>query len=293
MRSFRARAALAAMVVVLASPVAAAAAEAVATIGSKPVTAADLQDFLATLTPQQREQAARDPKFSTDLVRSAIVRKLVLSAAETAGWDKKPEIAAQIAHAREEIVLGAYLGSVSQPPAGYPDEDEVRAAYDLNRDHLFQYQLAQIFLAEPPGADKETRDAIAKKALDLARKARAKGADFAALARANSQDAATAAKGGELGWLAQNQIIPEFLGAVMSLGEKGVSEPIHAAGGWHILDLSGVKPADFNQVKDQIAGALRETRTQQNRLAFLQKLLADDHVSVDETAAAALFAAKK
>lgn len=269
------------------------AADTVANIGTTEVTAAELQGFVDTLNPQQREQAAKDPKISSQLVRTAIGRKLLLDEAEKAGWDKKSEVEAQIERAREEVVLGTYLRSVSLPASDYPSLDDLKAAYEQNKDHLFQYHLAQIFIAEPPGSNKDQLDAIAKKAAELAKKAKAKGADFAALAKANSDDKTSAAKGGDLGWLAQNQLLPEMLGAVMALGDKGVSEPVHAAGGWHILSLSGVKQAEFDQVKDQIANVLREAKLQQNQQAYVEKLLDTDHVTVNETAAAALFAAKK
>ena len=79
----------------------------------------------------------------------------------------------------------------------------------------------------------------------------------------------------------------------MATPEKSVSEPIHAAGGWHILAVLGAKPADLSQVRDQIANILRESKTTQNEQAYVEKLLDDKHLTVNESAAAALFAAKK
>ena len=284
----------AAMLLCLAAGAAAAADdETVANLESQPVKAADLKDFIDGLTPAQREQAAKDPKIMVQLVRSAVGRKLVIEEAEKQGWDKKPEVAAEIARARHEVMLGTYLRSVAAPPPSFPSDAEIRAAYDANRERFPQYHVAQIYLAEPAGSTKETSAAIEKKARDLAKKAKAKGADFAALARANSDDAASAPKGGDLGWLAESQILPEILGGVMATPEKGVSEPIHAAGGWHILTVLASKPADLAQVRDQIANVLRESKTTQNEQAYVGKLLDDKHLTVNETAAATLFTAKK
>jgi len=264
----------------------------VANIGSQPVKASDIKDFLATLNPQQREQAAKDPKLMDQVVRAAIGRKLVLDEAAKQSWDKRPEVAAQIARARDEIIYATYMRSVSLP-ANYPSEEEIRAAFDANRDRLHQYHLAQIYLAEPPGSSKDALDAIAAKARDLARQARVKGANFAALAKANSADASSADKGGDLGWLAESQLLPEILGVVTVLPEKGVSEPIHVAGGWHILMLLGTKPADYSQVHDQLANVMREQKAAQASQAYLAKLLEENHVTVNETAAAGLFETTK
>lgn len=264
----------------------------IANIGTQPVKASDIKDFLDALNPQQREQAAKDPKLMDQVVRSAIGRKLVLDAAAKQSWDKKPEIAAQIARARDEIVYASYLRSVALP-ANYPSEDEIHAAFDANRDRLHQYHLAQIYLAEPPGSSKDAIAAIDAKARDLAKQAKAKGANFAALAKANSADTSSADKGGDLGWLAENQLLPEILGVVSALPEKGVSEPVHVAGGWHIVMLLGTKPADYTQVHDQLANVMREQKAAQASQAYLQKLLDDSHVTVNETAAAGLFEVRK
>jgi parvulin-like peptidyl-prolyl isomerase len=272
------------------APVLAADGDVVATIGTQPVKAAEVKDFIDDLPPQQRELAMKDPRAMTQFVRSAVARRLLLEEVEKHGWEKKPDIAAQLARARREVLLATYLRSVAMPPATYPSDEELRTTYDKNRERFHQYHIAQIFVAEPPGS---APAAIEKKARDLGKKAKAKGADFAALARASSDDRTSAPKGGDLGWLPENQIQPAILGAVTALPEKGVSEPVHAAGGWHILMLLGAKLAEFAQVRDQLATILRDSKLNQNEQAYSEKLLADKHVTVDDAAAAALFGVKK
>jgi peptidylprolyl isomerase len=293
MRQILRQAAGGAIFICVAAGAAKAADDAIANLGGQPVKTADLQKFVDALNPAQRAQAAHDPRIAEQLVRSAIGRKIILDEADKQGWDKKPEVAAEIARARQEVVLGTYLQSVAAVPPNYPSEQEVRAAFDANRERLPQYHVAQIYVAEPPGSTADAASEIEKKAHDLARKAKVKGADFAAFARANSDDKTTADKGGDLGWLAEGQILPEILGAVKATPVKGVSEPIHAAGGWHIIEVMGVKPADFAQVHDQIAGLLRQNKAVQTQQAYVEKLLADRQVTVNETAATALFAEKK
>ncbi|MGH7089379.1 MAG: peptidylprolyl isomerase [Stellaceae bacterium] len=265
----------------------------VARIGKEPVTAAEIQGFIAALNPQQREQAARDPKVSAELVRSAVARKLLLDEATKAGWDKKPAIATEIERAREQIVLTTYLQAQTLPPKDYPSDKAIRAAYDANRGHLFQYRVAQIFLADPSGSSPEKLAEIAKRAAELAKRVKARPSNFTAVAKAESDDKASAARGGDLGWLAQNQIRPEMLGAVAGLGDTGVTEPIRAAGGWHILKVSGVKPAELVQVRGEIINLLRRAKMQQEQQEYIAKLLDREHVSIDDKAAAELFAAEK
>ncbi len=266
----------------------------IANLGSQPITAGEIKGLLPPLTPAQREQAQKDPNFSSQLVRSTIGRKVLLDEALKQSWDKNPEIAAEIERARDEIVIGTYLQSVSLPAPTYPTDAEIKQAYDANRDKFTiakEYHIAQIFIAEPANARPEAAAAAEKKARDLGRRAKAKGADFAELARANSEDAVTAQRGGDLGWLAENQLVPEIRTAVAALDGKGIAGPIHVAGGWHILDVTAIAPT-VHPPLDQVRGAIVKLLRDGKENEYVQKLLEDKHLTVNETAAARIFAKK-
>lgn len=62
----------------------------------------------------------------------------------------------------------------------------------------------------------------------------ADGADFAALAKARSEDA-HANEGGEMGWVAQGELLPELDAALFMLKPGEVSEPIQTRLGFHLL----------------------------------------------------------
>ena len=62
------------------------------------------------------------------------------------------------------------------------------------------------------------------------------GADFAELARLNSEDA-SAAKGGDLGWVAAGDTVPEFERVMNSLRDKEVSPPVQTPFGWHLVQV--------------------------------------------------------
>lgn len=96
------RAALPAVLLAVALP-ALADDEVIANLGAQPVKASEIKDMMPSLTPAQRQQVARDPRVVTQLVRGAIGRKVVLDEAQKQNWEKKPEVAAQIERARNEI----------------------------------------------------------------------------------------------------------------------------------------------------------------------------------------------
>lgn len=63
------------------------------------------------------------------------------------------------------------------------------------------------------------------------------GEDFAALARAHSDDRGSAARGGELGWSSPGALVPRFEQEMNKLNEGQISQPFRTQFGWHIVQL--------------------------------------------------------
>ena len=79
------------------------------------------------------------------------------------------------------------------------------------------------------------------------------GADFAQVAKTNSQDTQSAVNGGDLNWFGTGMMVPEFENVAFSLQNGEVSEPFQSQFGWHIikkLDSRGVP--EFDKVKGDI-----------------------------------------
>jgi peptidyl-prolyl cis-trans isomerase SurA len=77
----------------------------------------------------------------------------------------------------------------------------------------------------------EARDRLAKM-----RERIAAGADFAELAKEQSEDS-SATKGGDLGWVAPGDTVPEFEKVMNALRDKEVSQPIQTPFGWHLVQV--------------------------------------------------------
>lgn len=85
-------------------------------------------------------------------------------------------------------------------------------------------------------------DAQAKaKADNLVKELRA-GADFATLAKANSDDPGSKTKGGDLGWFGKGQMVPEFEKAAFSLPPGQISDPVKTSYGYHIIEVLAKDP---------------------------------------------------
>jgi len=77
------------------------------------------------------------------------------------------------------------------------------------------------------------------------------GGDFAELARLHSDDA-SAARGGDLGWLSPGDTVPEFEKAMDALKPKQVSMPFRSPFGWHIVQVIERREQDMSQDKQRL-----------------------------------------
>jgi peptidyl-prolyl cis-trans isomerase SurA len=83
----------------------------------------------------------------------------------------------------------------------------------------------------------------------------ANGEDFAGLARAHSEDAATAASGGDLGWVNPGQLVPDFEKAMNALKPGEVSAPVQSPFGLHLIQVQERRDHDITQ--DKLRGEAR------------------------------------
>ncbi len=258
----------------------------VAKVGEAEVYAEDLQGWLAGLDPARREAARKQPSLLTEAVRTLLIQKLVLEEADAKRWAERPEIAVQIERQRANIVAESYLRSVAEPPAGFPSEDMLQKAYEAAGDSLGverRYRLAQIFLAAP---DKpEDKPAKETELAEIKKKLAAPNADFAAIARAHSEEAATAGKGGEIGWLDENFIEAGIRTEITKLSKGEITAPILLKDGWHfvkVLDREEPRKLTFEEVKPRLAERLREQRAQAASQEYVAKLLQDRPIVINE-----------
>jgi len=77
------------------------------------------------------------------------------------------------------------------------------------------------------------------------------GEDFAATARARSDDIGSAANGGELGWANPGQLVPEFEQAMNALQPGEISEPVRTPFGVHLIQVLERRERDVTREREQ------------------------------------------
>ncbi len=257
---------------------------AVATLGDLQLSSSELSAMLEGLPPASREQLRENRAALEGWVRARLAEKALLEQADAQGWQERPEIRQMTRAATEQIVLRTYLQSVSQLPADYPDEQTLQQAYQSAK-HTLQtpplYRVSQIFVAVPPGANEEQ---LRKKAIELARRAQAPNADFAALAEQYSEDRSTAERGGDAGLQPLQQYVPELREVLSRQRVGNVSDALRSNAGFHILKLTATQPArtaSFDEVLEQLRVALRNQRQEQVAKAYLEGLVSKATLSID------------
>jgi parvulin-like peptidyl-prolyl isomerase len=260
----------------------------IARVGDTEVTAGEIRDAMQNLDANTQAAAARDPAALSQVVRAILTQRLILKEALEKKWDEDPAVTAAVARLRDNAIAETYLHSISKPPDTYPSDAEVQSAYDTNKNQMLvprQYHLAQIFIKNIKGSD-PSAGADAQVKLDGVRKALGRrDADFSAIARAESDDPGSAAKGGELGWLGESSIQPEIRAQLGSLTAGTVSDPIRLDDGWHILKVLEVKEPytpELDEIRPQLIQRMRAERARANSQQYIAKLLQDNPVQINE-----------
>jgi peptidyl-prolyl cis-trans isomerase D len=125
------------------------------------------------------------------------------------------------------------------------------------------------------GSDAED-SAARKKAEDILAKVNS-GGDFAKLARELSQDAGSAAQGGDLGWAERSFFVGPFADALFSMKPGEVRGPVRTQFGYHIIRLDEIQPAKQKALQDVRGELEAEYRKQEAEKVFgeRQEQLAD------------------
>ncbi len=267
----------------------------IAKVGDNEVRADDIKPFIEKLPVRDQLILSKDPTAMNEFVRNIIIQQLVYKEALSKKWEQQAQVAAQLDRIRQQAITQSYLQSLATPPADYPSQAELQSAYEaLKKNNALQvpkqYRLAQIYVACPKGCDKDT-EAKAQAKLDAAVKA-IKSGDFATVAKSQSDDASSAQRGGDLGFLAESQIQPEIkTAAAAALAKGGVSDPVRLNDGWHLIKVLEVKEpytATLDEVKGSLSNELRSQRAQVLGKSYLAKLLQQNPVTLNEIAVSKL-----
>jgi len=206
---------------------------------------------------QQVERAGRPvtPEMENQIKEEVVAREIFMQEAQKRGLEGTADYKTQMELARQTILIRELFVDFQK---NNPVTDaEIQAEYDkfVAANAGKEYKASHILVAK----EDEAKSIIAKK-----------GAKFEDIAKKQSKDPGSGARGGDLDWANPGSYVPEFTEALVKL-EKGkmTQAPVKSQFGWHVIRLDDVRDAQLpklDEVKPQIAQQL-----QQQKLAKFQE----------------------
>lgn len=189
-----------------------------------------------------RHQFGDEERFAQALVASGITAD---------------ELRAQIA---EHLRALSWIEKEIAPHARVNDA-EIRAYYAQHRGSFAQpqcYRASHLFLAAPAAAPPDTVTAK-QRAIEALSMRLLGGEKFAQLVAAASEDEASKARGGDLSYFTEARIPSEFIDELKKLRVGETSGPVRSPVGFHLVQLTEVKPArelSLEQARAEITAAI-------------------------------------
>jgi peptidyl-prolyl cis-trans isomerase D len=147
-------------------------------------------------------------------------------------------------------------------------EADLKTYYEQNTARLAgqeERRASHILLSAPKDAPADQRAAARKKAEDLIAQLRANPGSFADLARKNSQDPGSAARGGDLDFFARGAMVKPFEDAAFNLKKGETSAVVESDFGFHIIRLTDIKQPKvktFEEMRPTLEAQLRQQQAQ-------------------------------
>ena len=239
----------------------------VISVNGDSITAADVEKILKALPPQSREFYSGQ---GWHLLPQYLIRmKVLLAEARKEKLDQNPDIRATIQFATDSILADAARRQVAQniPVA----EDVVKQMYETKKREYEEVRLRQLLIrtessimsqsstaTRPPLSSEEAR-----KKLEELRAQILNGADFAEIARANSDDPSSATSGGDTGFVRYQDVIPPIAQAADALAPGKVSDIIPTPYGLLLIQVVEKRTRPFEEVRPELEASVRQGNLEQ------------------------------
>jgi peptidyl-prolyl cis-trans isomerase C len=210
----------------------------IATVNGTPITQEAYEQFVELLGTQG---APDSPQLREQVKEEMINRLVMVQAAEKAGLSSDPTIKTELELARQGILVRALMADyLEKNPV---TEAKVKAEYDKlkqEQGEVLEYDVRHILVED--------------------------------LAKAQSKDPGSAARGGSLGWASADNYVAPFADAVRNTPKGEMTDkPVQTQFGWHIIEVVDARPIAFPPF-EEVRTQLEEMMRQQALVQFQQQL---------------------
>nr|WP_295773593.1 peptidylprolyl isomerase [Rhodoferax sp.] len=191
------------------------------------------------------------PEMQGQLKEEVVMREIFMQEAQVRGLDATEDFRTQMELARQAILIRELFADYQKKNP--VTEEEIKAEYDkfAAQNSGKEYKARHILVE----TEDEARAIIAKLK---------KGGKFDEIAKKQSKDPGSGAKGGDLDWANPGSYVKEFSEALSALSKgKMTDTPVKTQFGYHVIRLEDIRDAQlpkFEDVKPQIAQQLQQQK---------------------------------
>lgn len=235
--------------------------EQIAKVDDLVVYEADVQNRLNSIAPgTEIELTSLPPEILKALVMEVSVNNKIDQEAKKLGYQNDPEIKQKVADYQKELLREKFLNEQIYSKA---TEEKALEEYEKMVEHLKgkeERKIKHILVND-------------EEEIERARRSVMRSGNFEKVAKEKSIDTASAENGGDLGYVLQEELVPEFgdVAFILKVGE--VSKPVKTQYGWHIIKVEDIRPATylpFEEVKDGLIQRLQEQAIQEYLISLTQ-----------------------
>ena len=171
------------------------------------------------------------------------------------------------------------------------DQNRYTSMFKTGKGHVFlkvmnssmfseEYKVSHILMKTNPMEDES---ALKEKFYKIKREVLEKD-NFSDQAQKYSLDKASAVKGGSIGWINKNLVVPEFARVMTNMNLGDISEPFSSQFGWHIIYLEDkrIKNISNDVIKKQVLATLKERKVKIAKREWLAKLKDQAYIEIIE-----------
>lgn len=229
-------------------------------------------------TEQQARRVHEELQAGADFASTAVAVSKGQQALEGGdlGWRNADELPPPFVTAVQNLAPGS-ISEVIPSSNGFHILKLLESDASGGRHVVEQTHVEHILVKAEEGREDEARARI-----ESLRQRILAGEDFHDLARTHSDDPGSAVKGGDLGWVSAQEVVPAFSAAMQGLPEGELSAPVQSNFGFHLIRVLGRRSHDDTDDyrRTHARDTLRARKAEEMTQAWLQRLRDEAYVEL-------------
>jgi len=231
-----------------------------------------ISSLVTNMNTSEREKILSDQQLFKQIIENEANNRSALIAAVDNQLNEHPNVKFMMKRNAENMLLEFYLNLLVKRklPQEFPSNEEMIAYYESNKETQFTFPLRariwQIFLSKPKDATEEETLAIQKRSEEIISKIEKGINDFTNIAVSQSEHEQSRNRGGYMGVLEVDGLLPEIKEYVLKSKIGEISDPIETDSGLHILKrglILAEETLTFEQAEDQVRRILIQQSSMQ------------------------------